>query len=73
MAQNFEEMKQKTICPECGSKEMGLGYTYGDGSMHSKTTVLGMKAFVQASNVVTIVCKNCGLLVKSYAETPSKL
>lgn len=73
MAQDFEKIKNNTVCPECGKKEMGLGYTYGDGSAHAATTVLGMKAYKQASNLVMIICKNCGLLVKSYAETPQKL
>jgi hypothetical protein len=73
MKHDIETIMLKTICPDCGGREMCLGYTYGDGSLHKKTKVLGMTGYTQGSNLVHILCKNCGLLIKSYATDIQKL
>lgn len=73
MMVNIEDIKTKTTCPDCGGKELSLGYSYGEGSLHKKTSILGMAAYSQGSNIVHIICRNCGLLIKSFATDTSKL
>ncbi len=73
MPQNFNDIKSKTVCSDCGGKEMVLGYTASEGAIHKKTSVLGMEAYSRATTKVMVICKNCGLVVKSYAENPQKL
>ena len=73
MAQNFEAIKLKTTCPDCSTKEMVLGYSSTDGDIYKKTSVFGMAAYARATSEVMIICKNCGLLIKSYALDPKKL
>ena len=70
MKMNFGSMIENLTCAECGEKKMKLGYSSGEGSMHIKTKVLGVDVFSQASRIVSILCSNCGLIVKSYVEEP---
>lgn len=71
MPLDFENIRLNTTCTDCGHTEMAMGYSYGDGSIHKK--VLQNNAYAIATRTIVIVCKNCGLVVKTYAEEPGKL
>ena len=73
MEQNFEDIKSKTTCPDCSGKEMVFGFRSTEGEISKKTSFLGMDAYKRATGEVMIICKNCGLVIKSYAMDPKKL
>ena len=68
MNEYYENIKNKTVCTECGGKEMAFGYIYeANGSAVKKlTTVLGIPTYRGAANMLMIICNKCGLVNKSY-------
>ena len=70
---NIENIALNTTCPGCNGKDMVLGYSGNEGGIYKKTELWGMEAYQNASDIIRVVCKNCGLIVKQYARTPEKL
>jgi len=67
MNEYYENIKNKTVCTDCGGKEMAIGYLWeGNGAVKKQTTLLGTTAYKGASNVLMIICNKCGLVNKSY-------
>jgi predicted nucleic-acid-binding Zn-ribbon protein len=63
----YENIKNNAVCTECGSREMGIAYLHdNDGLVKNVTKVLGLKAYAGVGNVLVIVCKKCGFIVKSF-------
>ncbi len=54
-------------CPECGSKEIGLGKWGG----YAALMPLG-KFFTIGSKVMVDVCTDCGYIIGLKAENPKK-
>ncbi|TDF99454.1 transcription initiation factor TFIIIB [Paenibacillus piri] len=54
-------------CPKCGSKEIGKGKQTG----YAAVTPLN-SFFKTGSPIVHLICLNCGFIVGSYVENPSK-
>jgi hypothetical protein len=70
---NFEEIRLKTICPECSNTNMKLGYSTTEAGIYSPSSFMGMKAYSYATDRVLVICDQCGLIVKEYAKDPAKL
>ncbi len=67
MNEYYENIKNKTVCTDCGGKEMAFGYIWeGSGAVKKLTTVLGVPAYRGAANMLLIICNKCGLVNKSY-------
>ena len=49
-------------CPECGSRNLGIGKMEGYGSMYAS-------AF-RSSPVDALVCSDCGLIIELRARKP---
>ena len=73
MADKFETIKQNTTCPECGSKDMALGFGTSEGGIYKASSFLGMNAFSYATDRISVICCGCGLVVKEYAKDPAKM
>ncbi|MDP2385731.1 MAG: hypothetical protein Q8M29_05135 [Bacteroidota bacterium] len=68
MTEHYENIKNKTVCTECGGKEMGFAYLYEkSGTVKGHSKVLGMHAFTGKANMLMIVCNTCGFIAKSFA------
>jgi len=68
-----EKIKNNTVCPDCSGKEMKVGYMFGDGGLHKRSSVFGMDAFRSVCDVAVVVCASCGLMIKFHAKNPEKL
>jgi hypothetical protein len=67
MNEYYENIKNKTVCTECGGTEMAIGYFYEvSGSVKILTTVMGANAYKGTSNMLMIICKKCGFMNKSF-------
>ena len=67
MTEHYENIKNKTVCTECGGKEMGIGYLYEkSGTVKKHSKVLGMDAFTGNANMLMILCNKCGFVAKSF-------
>ena len=67
MNEYYEKIKDKTVCTECGGKEMAFGYLWeSSGTVKILTTVLGAAAYKGTSNILLIVCKKCRFVNKSF-------
>lgn len=73
MADKFDNIKNNTTCPDCGGKEMVLGFGTSEGSIYKASTFLGMNAYSYGTDRISIICCSCGLIVKEYAKDPSKM
>lgn len=73
MAIDFEKIKSASSCPDCKNKNLALGYSNVEAGLYTKSTFLGMDALQPASDTIYIICKNCGLIIKEYAQNPEKL
>jgi len=68
MNEHYENIKNKTVCPECGGKDMGFTYLYDKGgAVKKKGKMLGMDAFTGIGNMLMITCRGCGMVAKSFA------
>jgi hypothetical protein len=70
---NIEQIKLNTTCPDCNTKNLVLGYSGNEGGIYKKINFLGADAFQNASGILRVICKDCGLIIKQYAERPEKL
>jgi rubredoxin len=67
MSDYYEKIKEKTVCTECGGKDMAFGYLFEkSGIVKTNTTVLGMSAFTGVGNMLLITCRACGFVAKSF-------
>jgi hypothetical protein len=67
MNEYYENIKDKTVCTECGGKEMAIGHLWeSSGIVKIHTTVLGLGAYKGTSNMLMIICKKCGFVNKSF-------
>ena len=68
MNEHYENIKNKTVCTECGGKEMDLAYVHdAAGAVKTVTKVLGMQAYKGVGNLLIICCRKCGFVAKSFA------
>lgn len=58
---------QKEQCPKCGCNEIGTGRQSGD----ARVFPVG-KFFVLGSLITYRICTDCGYVMESYVENPSK-
>lgn len=62
----MNEKTSVTECPKCGGKDLGKGKHSGYGRMNAVNKMnLG-------SNVIYILCTDCGYIIESYVEKPKK-
>jgi len=54
-----------TECPKCGERELGKGRHSGYSSMIPVDKILG-------SDVVDIICTNCGFIIEGYVTKPER-
>lgn len=58
---------QKVQCPKCGCKQIVKGRQAGDAG------VFPFGKFVPLSSaIIHHICTNCGYVIESYVENPSK-
>ncbi|SFK93534.1 hypothetical protein SAMN03159341_102248 [Paenibacillus sp. 1_12] len=60
-------VNMETQCPKCGGKEIGKGRQAGYAVV---TPVKGFFKF--GSPIIHSICVNCGFIIESYVEDPSK-
>jgi len=60
---------KKEICPHCGGTETVIGKQDGEGRIFAKAAI----TIMFGTKVFHIVCRNCGTIIRSYVEDPSKL
>lgn len=58
---------QKEQCPKCGCNEIGKGKQNGDALVFPVN-----KIFSLGSTITHRICTNCGFVIGSYVEDPSK-
>lgn len=58
---------QKELCPKCGSQEIGKGRQSGYAAVHPLH-----KVFALGSAIFHRICTNCGYVIESYVENPSR-
>ena len=63
----MNEQKQY-VCPWCGGKDVveGIQSTYAKVQPNKALTLKG-------ENLIHVICKNCGTVVRSYVENPQVL
>ena len=56
------------VCPWCGGKDFveGIQSTYAKVQPNKALTLKG-------ENLIHVICKNCGTVVRSYVENPQVL
>ncbi|MGC5326880.1 transcription initiation factor TFIIIB [Brevibacillus sp. SYSU BS000544] len=57
----------KDQCPRCGSYEIGKGKQAGDAAVIPLN-----KLFAFGSAIFHRICTNCGYVIDSFVENPSK-
>ncbi|MGD8189069.1 transcription initiation factor TFIIIB [Brevibacillus ginsengisoli] len=60
-------MNTEIQCPKCGGNEIGKGKQAGDAAV----TPIN-KFYLIGSPIIHNICLNCGYVVGSYVENPSK-
>lgn len=73
MTIDLEKIKQTTVCTDCGGKEMALGYGTSEGALYKSSSFLGLPAYSYATDRISVICTQCGLIVKEYAKEPAKM
>ncbi|HLP13245.1 MAG TPA: hypothetical protein VK177_15015 [Flavobacteriales bacterium] len=67
MTEHYENIRSKTICPECQGNDMGITYLWEkSGTVKKQGTVLGMNSFTGLGNLLMITCRKCGCVAKSF-------
>ncbi|MGE7094302.1 transcription initiation factor TFIIIB [Lysinibacillus sp. NPDC048646] len=62
----MNQSTRATECPKCGGKELGQGKHNGYAAMHPDNKL----SF--GSDVVYIICTECGFIIESYVKKPEK-
>ena len=62
------EHKQE-ICPHCGGTEM----VKGTQRQHAKVFSYTVRPLEHGQELIHIICKNCGTVVRSYVDYPEDL
>ncbi len=73
MADKFETLKNNTTCTDCGGNNMTLGYGTSEGGIYKASSFLGLAVYGHATDRISIICGDCGLIVKEYAKDPAKM
>ena len=62
-------MQEKYKCPWCGSDKMVYGVQTDRGRVNPAKKV----TLSAGENVIHVICKECGTIVRSYVQHPEKL
>ena len=62
-------MQEKYKCPWCGSDKMVYGVQTDRGRVKPAKKV----TLSAGENVIHVICKECGTIVRSYVEHPENL
>ncbi len=73
MPVNIEQIKLDSTCPDCNGTHLVLGYSGNEGGIYKKVNIFGIDAFQSTSTIIRVICKDCGLIIKEYAQSPEKL
>jgi len=67
MGVNYEEIIRNLACTDCGGKEMEVRFLYeSGGALKKQGKVLGMTSFQGTGNLMLVMCRGCGLVLKMY-------
>ncbi|EST56160.1 transcription initiation factor TFIIIB [Brevibacillus panacihumi W25] len=59
--------KQSEQCPKCGCKEIGQGKQAGHA-----VVLPNNKFFAMGSQIIHHICTQCGYVLESYVDKPSR-
>lgn len=62
----MRDSTEATECPKCGGKELGKGQHVG------YATITPYKKMRFGSDVVYIICTDCGFIIESYVTKPKQ-
>lgn len=60
-------MDKKYICPWCGSEEITYGVQNGAADVRPAKPIA-----IARENLIHVICKKCGTVIRSYIEKPQK-